>query len=138
MNASAAASRLAATGSWAFPLGVGALLVLWSLLAWGGWLLIGVGGSLLDAASGGLAAWPELLYWSRWAMALLESAGAVLIGIAWAIGAIGIVFGAWIGRRLWRAALQALQATVATPASDLDPPRGAHPALQDGRRPTAD
>jgi hypothetical protein len=138
VNASAAASRLATVGGWAFPLGVGALLVVWSLLAWSGWLLVGVGGALLDAGSGWLASWPELLYWARAGMALLESAGAVLIGIAWAVGAIGIVFGAWLGRRLWRAALQALQATAAMPATDRDPSRTVHPALQDGRRPTAD
>jgi hypothetical protein len=138
VNASTATSTGAVVGGWAVPLCVGALLVVWSLLAWGGWVMIGVGGQLLDAGSAWLAAWPELLYWARWGMALLESAGAVLVGIAWALGAIGIVAGAWIARRLWRAARQALQATVVTPASDLDPARASHPALPDGRRPTAD
>jgi len=130
------------TAAWAFPLGVAALLALWTLVAWGSWALIGLGGQWLDAASGALAAWPETLYWARALLQLLESSGAVLIVILWAMGALGIVAGAWITRRLWRAARRAVEgaatATMDGRAVDsgADDTRNlAHPALPDGRRP---
>lgn len=135
------APRPQAAAGWAFPLGVASLLSVWTLLAWGSWMLVGLGGQWLDAASGGLAAWPETLYWARAALQLLESSGAVLIVILWAMGAVGIVAGAWITRRLWRGALRACES--AAMAGRDAPARGpgdagaaAHPALPDGRRPS--
>jgi hypothetical protein len=120
-------------GGWAFPLGVAAMLAAWTLLAWGSWLLVGLGSQWLDAASGWLVVSPEALYWSRAAVQLLESSGAVLIVILWLMGAVGIVAGAWITRRLWRGAQRVL--ATAAPAGAADTRAAALPALPDGRRP---
>lgn len=125
---------------WAFPLGVAALLAAWTLLAWVSWLLVGLGGQWLDAASGWLVASPETLYWARAAVQFLESSGAVLIVILWMTGAVGIVAGAWIARRLWRGAQRAFAGVApagGAPAGGAAEARfAAHPALPDGRRPS--
>jgi hypothetical protein len=125
------------TADGAFTIGVGALLALWTLMAWGSWALIGLGGQWLDAASGALAAWPELLYWVRALLQLVETSGAVLIGILWSMGAFGIVAGAWITRRLWRAAIATTNARNVDGRPD-DTRNLAHPTLPDGRRPSND
>lgn len=133
------------TPRWAFPLLVAALLVAWTLLCVSGWLLVQAGGALLDAGSGFLAAWPEALWWARWTLRQLESAGAWLLAIGWAFGVIGLVVGAWVGRRLWRAARHGFgafdprttrpESPVGARAPSVTP---AHPALPDGRRPADD
>lgn len=135
-----------APSRWAFPMLVGALLVAWTLFCLSGWLLVQAGGALLAAGNGWLAAWPELLWWAEWTLRLLETAGAWLLGVGWAFGSLGIVFGAWIGRRLWRAIRGAVPSL--DPAGGREPfgRRGAgeaatpaaHPSLADGRRPAND
>jgi hypothetical protein len=72
-------------------------------------------------------------------------AGAVLIVILWAMGALGIVAGAWITRQLWRAARRAVEgaAIASRDSGNVDGRTGdtrnlAHPALPDGRRPSDD
>jgi hypothetical protein len=95
---------------WAFPLLVAALLLAWTLLCAAAWVLVQAGGALLDAGSGWLAAWPELLWWAQWTLRLLETSGTWLLAIGWALGAIGVILGAWVSRRLWRAARQAIGA----------------------------
>jgi hypothetical protein len=133
------------TPRWAFPLLVAALLVAWTLLCAGAWLLLEAGSTLLDAASGWLAAWPEVLGWAQWTRRLLETSGAWLLAIAWAFGMIGVAVGAWIGRRLWRSALHAVGAvdprTPQPPVAGIAAPGegiAAHPPLPDGRRPAND
>jgi hypothetical protein len=126
---------------WAFPLGVATLLAAWTLLAWLSWLLVGIGGQWLEAASGWLAASPETLYWARAAVRFLESSGAVLIAILWMMGAVGIVAGAWISRLLWRGAQRALASAAPIDGGEFtadaaEAREAAHPALPDGRRPS--
>lgn len=122
-------------GRWAFPIGVAAMLAAWTLLAWGSWMLVGLGGQWLDAATGWLAVSPETLYWSRAAVQLLESSGAVLIVILWMLGSVGIVAGAWITRRLWRSAQRALATAAPASGGGAETRVAAHPVLPDGRRP---
>lgn len=74
----------------------------WSLLCLGGWLLLGPTIAFLDANAGWLASWPELLYWTRWSLNLLEQTGGILIGVVWALGTLGIVGFAALVSLLWR------------------------------------
>jgi hypothetical protein len=74
----------------------------WSLLCLGAWLLLGPTVALLDSGADWLAAWPELLYWIRWSLNLLQQTGGILIGLVWAIGTLGIVGFAALATLLWQ------------------------------------
>ena len=103
--------------SWAFPLLLGASALGWTLLMWGGWMVMVIGADLIEAGSGWLAAWPELLYWSQWALGVLGQFGAAILMTIWAFGLLAIGVGGWLGRRLWRGARAALSPVGAAPAA---------------------
>jgi hypothetical protein len=140
------ASRRRAPSRWAFPLLVGGLLAAWTLSCLAGWLLVQASATLLAAGNDRFAAWPELLWWTAWTLRLLEMAGTWLLGVGWAFGALGIVFGAWFGRRLWRAIRGAMPSLDPVEARGPGGARraghagtaAAHPAFADDRRPAND
>jgi hypothetical protein len=77
-------------------------IVLWTLCCGGTWLLLDPTIAFLQSNSDWLASWPELLYWTRWLLELIAKSGAVLIGIIWATGVIGILLASWVVSVLWR------------------------------------
>jgi hypothetical protein len=66
-------------------------IAFWTLLCLGAWLLLAPTIAFLDANADWLALWPQLLYWTRGSLQLLEQTGSILIGLVWGLGTIGIV-----------------------------------------------
>lgn len=77
-------------------------IALWSLPWIGAWLLLGPTIAFLDAQVDWLAAWPALLYWTRAWLGLLGQIGAVVLGLPWALGVLGILGIATCAPRLWQ------------------------------------
>jgi hypothetical protein len=80
------------------------VLLLWSLISWAAALILTGGGDFLTAQA---AVWsvqyPEVDLAVSTAAAWLAHFGTALLWLAWAIGAVMIVFGAWLCVRFVRA-----------------------------------
>jgi hypothetical protein len=99
-------------------------IVFWTLCCGAAWLLLDPTIAFLQANSDWLAAWPQLLYWTRWALELIAQTGTVLIGLVWALGMIGIVFASWALSLLWRRFSAAASPLTGSPPS-VDPQKTA-------------
>lgn len=77
-------------------------IAFWTLCCLAAWLLLGPSLAFLDANADWLATWPELLYWTRWSLNLLEQTGAILIGLIWGLGTLGIIGFAALATLLWQ------------------------------------
>jgi hypothetical protein len=97
-------------------------IVVWTLCCGAAWLLLEPTIAFLQANADWLGAWPELLYWTRWALELIAQSGAVLIGLVWALGIAGILFASWAVALLWRRFSAAASPLPGSPPS-ADPQR---------------
>lgn len=77
-------------------------VVIWTLCCGAAWLLLDPTIAFLQTNADWLSAWPQLLYWTRWGLELIAQSGAILIGLVWALGTVGIVLAGWLASLLWR------------------------------------
>lgn len=68
-----------------------ALLVIWSLLAWGGHALLDWSSDWAASNADNIFPVPEVVEWVSWGFRGLGNASEIIVMIAWAIGAILII-----------------------------------------------
>jgi hypothetical protein len=76
------------------------VLVIWSLVAWGGHALLDWASDWAAANADGISPVPEVVEWVSWGFLSLGNASEAIVLIVWALGAILIVALAGLASRL--------------------------------------
>lgn len=72
------------------------VILLWSLLSVGAYVLLWVFGDALLQSSVWVSAHPEVSRWMTWGLDLAQDFGLVIVAAVWALVTVGIVAAAWV------------------------------------------